>query len=239
MSPAQNGAPKTAKRKKEQTTTAPKELQSASDYNKTARGNVISKTREGTKIEKTSDLESFTQVISYIIETRFFDIGIGLVVIANAICIGVELSLSLDGSDTTVVKGFDIFFLVVYTVELLMRFCVYGFVQAFRRPWVTFDFALVVMGLVGLLILEPIANSSDGSGSNALGSVMVLRMLRLLRLGRTLRLFKLFSQLSEFLAVLRGLVSSMGLIAGTFFTLVLVLYVFACFGTRTHHQKPS
>lgn len=236
VSSSQNGGPPAGKRKlQQQQKPAGPELQSASEYNKTSRGSAISKSKEGSK-EKPSDTESVTQAISYTLETRFFDIGIGLVVVANAICIGIELSLSLEKGDTTVVKAFDIFFLVVYTVELVMRFWAYGFFPAFKRPWVPFDFALVLLGLVGTLVLEPIANSTGGS--NALGSVMVLRMLRLLRLGRTLRLFKLFKQLAEFLAVLRGLVSSIGLIAGTFFTLVLVLYVFACLGLELITKSP-
>jgi voltage-gated sodium channel len=148
-----------------------------------------------------------------------FDAAIGVIILINAIMIGVQLEYELRNMDVRSLVFIDNIFLCIYVLELGLRFFAYG-VHCLDNGWVRFDASLVTMG-VGASVLEL------GLGAEfleSLGPIMVLRILRLLRLARAVRLFPQFKALWM---LVRGFLSSAGTMFYTFVLTLLILYLFA------------
>jgi len=160
-----------------------------------------------------------------------FDASIGIIILINSITIGWQTSWELDGLDTSFFDVLETIFLIVYCVELGMRFFTSG-LECLNSGWVVFDAVLVALGVISTWILIPILYAaSDGQidSVEGLAPLMVLRVLRILRLARSLRLLVQFKTLWM---LVRGLLSSAQAIFYTFVLMVLILYVFACMGVE-------
>jgi len=125
-------------------------------------------------------------------ESDNFNFGIGMVIIANAIVIGLETDMGR--SHFTICEHV---FNSIFVLEMFTRISQIG-VEYFTTPSYLFDCSLVVAGSLDLWILPAISGSSTHS-KNTVGyqfSVMrLLRILRLLRVLRVIRLFRMFGQL--------------------------------------------
>eukprot|EP00927_Polykrikos_kofoidii_P039240 TRINITY_DN3366_c0_g1_i5.p1 TRINITY_DN3366_c0_g1~~TRINITY_DN3366_c0_g1_i5.p1 ORF type:complete len:633 (+),score=110.63 TRINITY_DN3366_c0_g1_i5:236-1900(+) len=153
-----------------------------------------------------------------------------MVICMNAASVGLEQTLSIQDIDTTPVKVAESLFLVVYIVEFMLRIFAIG-ALALKDHWVKFDLFLVILGIFTNWILEPFLNS----GPNELAPLMVLRTLRLLRLGKMVRFFVRFR---EFQMLVRGILSSAGIVLYTLIILLVILYVFSSIGIEliTKHK---
>merc|ERR1719311_975609 len=95
----------------------------------------------------------------------------------NAVTIGIESSAKRqDRENPVVVQILDPLFLVVYIVEITMRFAVYG-PRAALCNWVKFDFFLVTSGTLDLLVKLVVSEQAG-----ILSKVTLLRVLRVVRL---------------------------------------------------------
>jgi len=169
-----------------------------------------------------------------------FDTMIGLVILANAVVIGVESSTradmplgctgdcdcreQLDPALTCSSIPFwlilaDYGFYAVYLSELTARFVVYG-VFVLRSHWVKFDAFLVTASTVDIVV-------NLVSSSELLKQVMLVRLLRLARLARALRLMVQFQTLWQ---LVQGLFHSIGTIMWTFLLVTLLMYIYAVTG---------
>jgi len=117
-----------------------------------------------------------------VLATHYFDLAIGLVILANSVTLGLDQSLRLQGEASPVIAVLEQIFLVIYVVELSLRFLAYSY-HCLADNWVKFDAFLVVCGVLTNWIIEPIAGSIEG-----MGLLLVLRLARLLRLARAVRL---------------------------------------------------
>ncbi|WP_436639777.1 ion transporter [Microbaculum sp. FT89] len=145
-----------------------------------------------------------------IIESRRFEVVITVLIIVNAITIGLEtVPVAMERAGDLLVF-LDRAVLSVFVVELLARFAVYraGF---FRDPWRIFD--LVVVGLS----LVP-----------ATAGLSVFRALRILRV---LRLIVVVPSLRRVVGGLVGALPGMGSIMAL---LALIFYVFAVIATKLY-----
>lgn len=170
-------------------------------------------------------------VLMVLIDTKF-DALIGIVILVNSVTVGMQASFDLQGLNTDIFENvLEHVFLIIYTVELGMRFFTMGY-KCLNNGWVVFDFVLVCMGILTTWILVPIlsaASNGEIQDIDGLAPLMVLRVLRILRLARSLRLVVQFQTLWM---LVRGLLSSAGPIFYTFVLLLLMLYVFACMGVE-------
>eukprot|EP00434_Breviolum_minutum_P010203 symbB.v1.2.009004.t1/scaffold565.1/size187815/17 len=137
-----------------------------------------------------------------------FDTMIGLVILANAVVIGMEsqarawmpLGCSMDCDckdqvDPTLVCTkpsiwltiVDYCFYAVYLLELVLRFAVYG-IFVLKSHWVKFDTFLVTASTLDIVL-------NLVSTTEVLNQVMLVRLLRLARLARALRLMVQFQTL--------------------------------------------
>ncbi|CAN1495336.1 Ion transport domain containing protein [Rhabdaerophilaceae bacterium] len=131
-----------------------------------------------------------------------------LLIVLNAITLGLETSISIMAEYGTVLHVLDTIFLWIFVAELVARFIVRrsGF---FRDPWNVFDAIVIGIALVP-----------------ASGAMSVLRSLRVLRL---MRLVTAIPSLKRVVGGLIGAIPGMGSIT---LLMVLIYYVFAVMGTK-------
>ncbi|MCT7378602.1 ion transporter [Chelativorans sp. EGI FJ00035] len=142
------------------------------------------------------------------IESRRFETAITVLIIVNAITLGLETSQRAVEAAGPLLLAMDRFILGVFVVELLAKLAIYR-VHFFRDPWRIFDLAVVGIALVP-----------------ATGNLSVLRALRILRV---LRLVSVVPSLKR---VVGGLVAALPGMGSIMLLLSLVYYVFSVMATK-------
>eukprot|EP00931_Biecheleriopsis_adriatica_P007426 TRINITY_DN10870_c1_g1_i2.p1 TRINITY_DN10870_c1_g1~~TRINITY_DN10870_c1_g1_i2.p1 ORF type:complete len:655 (+),score=132.11 TRINITY_DN10870_c1_g1_i2:147-2111(+) len=188
-----------------------------------------------------NSLDPTRQMLHRWISWQGFDTCIGLVIVANAVTIGIEAQLNAiiplgcdkdcncsipDSTCEAMPLWLDIVdygFLAVYFVELFLRLYTYGF-RVLASNWVKFDCFLVVTSLVDVL-LKNISIENE-----YLKKVMLVRMMRLARLARAVRLMVQFRVLWQ---LVQGLLHSVGTLLWTFLLVMILIYAFAIIGVET------
>lgn len=123
-------------------------------------------------------------------ESDNFNFAIGMVIISNAIVIGLETDYGR-GPFTILEHVFN----TIFVCEMLTRISQIGF-EYFTTPSYLFDCSLVISGTLDLWILPAVTGNHEKNGVGYQFSVMrLLRILRLLRVLRVVRLFRMFGQL--------------------------------------------
>ena len=149
-----------------------------------------------------------TQRLRDLVEAPWFNHAIIVVILLNAITLGLETSPGIMARHGELLHGLDRIALAIFVVELLLRFAAYR-LRFFRDPWRLFD--LVVVG-VSLL--------------PASGAFSVIRALRVLRV---LRLVSIVPSMRKVVNALLGALPGLGSIAAL---LLSVLYVAAVMATK-------
>mmetsp|Transcript_14836 Transcript_14836/g.32708 ORF Transcript_14836/g.32708 Transcript_14836/m.32708 type:complete len:487 (-) Transcript_14836:247-1707(-) len=164
-------------------------------------------------------------------ESDHFNMVIGLVIISNALVIGLETEFGA-GYFTL----FEHLFNVVFFTEMCLRLRLMGKAY-FKEPWNCFDFALVFSGTLDLWVMPLVLGGGDTN--NALYHFQAMRMLRMLRLMRVLRVIRLFRMFQQLFLIMQAfgkafhIVLLMGL-------LVLILdYVIAIMLTQAIGHDPT
>ncbi len=143
-----------------------------------------------------------------LIESRRFDAAITVIIIVNAITLGLETSERAMAAAGPLLIFADRVILGVFVLELVARFLVYKG-AFFRDPWRIFDLAIVSVALIP-----------------ATGNLSVLRALRILRVLRLVSILpSLRRVVTGFIAALPGMGSIMLLMG-------LVYYVFSVMATK-------
>jgi voltage-gated sodium channel len=165
-----------------------------------------------------------------VIGSAKFDTAIGVIIIVNSVVIGLESSNRLEGQVEHMgfYKILEYLFLVIYSVELALRFYAYG-LRCLRNEWVMFDFFLVMSGLIGTVLTSVLDEFSQGKGEGFLNVVLLLRLFRLARLARMVRLLAQFKVLWM---LVRGLLSGGFTMLYVSFLFLVLLYIFACIGVE-------
>ncbi|CAL1135661.1 unnamed protein product, partial [Cladocopium goreaui] len=170
--------------------------------------------------------------VRWLISKPQFDWAMGVVIFLNSICIGIETQRSI--SDELLPdwprEALDLTFISIYVVEISMRIFAYG-KSNFKDSWFLFDFALVGMGLAGIIV----DSVSEDGGDTPFAKVLVVRSLRLLRLVRAIRMLHMFRTVWR---LVYGLLTSGNTMLSTFFILLLTLYIFACLGVELITKDP-
>lgn len=147
------------------------------------------------------------------IESRRFEWAITLLIIVNAIVLGLETVPAVNDKYSSVLQGVDLVLLTIFTVELGARFYVYRH-RFFHDPWRCFDFVVVAVSWI------PTS-----------GGLSVLRALRALRI---LRLITVVPSLKR---VVGGLLSALPGMGSITILMALVFYVFAVMATQQFGQS--
>ncbi len=146
--------------------------------------------------------------VQAVLETATFQNAIIVVIVLNAITLGLETSEAVVASAGPFLAVLDRVFLTIFVAELLAKVLVYR--RRFHRdPWNLFDLIVVTMALL------PTS-----------GSLSVLRALRILRV---LRLVSAVPSMRRVVGALLAAVPGIGSIVGL---LSLVFYVFSVMATK-------
>jgi len=142
------------------------------------------------------------------IENRYVQNGIIILILINAILLGLETSATVMAQAGQFILALDQLILSVFVVEIVLRIVVYG--RAFwRDPWSLFDFIVVAIALIP-----------------ASGPFAVLRALRVLRV---LRLLTMVPSMRRVVGALLNAIPGLGSIA---LMLMVFYYVFAVIATN-------
>ena len=142
------------------------------------------------------------------VDSARFQYFIIFIIICNAVTLGLETAPEFLGEYLSVVQVLDAIFLVVFTIELLLKFYAYRLIF-FKSGWNNFDFVIVAVSYLPFI---------EG--------LSVLRALRILRVLRLVSVIPQFRQVTQaFFAALSGL-ASVGAI------MVIIFYIGAVMATK-------
>lgn len=142
------------------------------------------------------------------IEHKRFEQVVLVLILVNAVTLGLETSQSVMARFGGLLKLIDQAILAVFVVELALKGAVYK-ARFFRDPWSLFDLAVVAVSLIP-----------------ATGNLSVLRAFRILRV---LRLVRAIPAMRRVVEGLLAAIPGMGSIAAL---LALIFYVFAVMATK-------
>lgn len=152
--------------------------------------------------------QSFREQVGNFIENPAFEKSIILLIVINAIVMGLETSASISSSYGNFLTAIDHGILAVFIAEITLRL-VHNFKGFWKDPWRIFDFAVVAIALVP-----------------ATGSLSVLRALRILRV------LRLVSSIKSLRKVVTGLLSALPGMSSIILLLSLIFYIFAVIATK-------
>ncbi len=142
------------------------------------------------------------------IESAVFQRFIIILIIVNAVILGLETDPRMMASWGAALRMLDQVILAVFVVEILLRISVYRW-AFFRDPWSLFDLAVVAIALVP-----------------ASGPLAVLRALRVLRV------FRLIGAVPSMRRVVSGLLGALPGLGAVFAVMVLIFYVSSVIATH-------
>lgn len=144
------------------------------------------------------------------IEGNTFQHSIIVLIILNAIILGVETSDSIMKEHGIWLRGIDALILKVFVLEIILRIYIHGW-RFFTRPWSIFDFIVVGIALI--------------PASGAFAALRALRILRVLRL---------ISVVPAMRRVIEGLLAAIPGILSVSTIMVLFFYVFTVICTHLY-----
>lgn len=193
------------------------------------------------KAGKGYDLESFSwfrRKCHDLVVWNGFDTAIGVVIMVNGMTIGIQAQASAKiplGCNSrcgckipntvcfevpTWIDILEWFFLVVYCIELSLRFYVFR-CPVLRSNWVRLDCFLVLSAIVDVVLAQVQFENEY------LQQLMLVRMFRLARLARAVRLLVTFQTLWM---LVQGLMHSILTLFWTFVMIITLIFIFAVLG---------
>lgn len=167
----------------------------------------------------------------HVANQKWFNSAIGVVIVANAICIGVEVDNSRGDNlkDRFIFFILEVIFIGIFTAEMLMRQSLLGW-NYFLDAWNVMDYFLVVVGFVDVSVSLIYAEQAD------IKVLTAFRMIRIVRLVRNVRLLRMFRELWM---VVRGFFDSLPSLGWVSLLLTLNLYVCAVYIAMVVSKAPE
>eukprot|EP00746_Dinoflagellata_sp_MGD_P016614 gnl/MRDRNA2_/MRDRNA2_137645_c0_seq1.p1 gnl/MRDRNA2_/MRDRNA2_137645_c0~~gnl/MRDRNA2_/MRDRNA2_137645_c0_seq1.p1 ORF type:complete len:576 (-),score=83.58 gnl/MRDRNA2_/MRDRNA2_137645_c0_seq1:31-1650(-) len=163
--------------------------------------------------------------IAQIVNSHHFGILTSLVILLNVLLIGIETEMAEQTDSSKLLwQVIEVVFMIFYTIELVMRFCV-RWMNSFRDSWFVFDLGIVLGSTIDLA-LKHASNDKNNSGGTA------IIILRVVRLGKLARLVRLVRSVRELLVLVNSIASAMRTLVWTWVLMGLVIYGFAIFYTQ-------
>ncbi|KAG8201376.1 hypothetical protein JTE90_016851 [Oedothorax gibbosus] len=153
----------------------------------------------------------FRQIVAHKYFRYFFD----LMILLNAVLIAFDISDA------------EWFFLVLFTIEIIMKMYTFGAQHFFRRFWNLFDFIIIGGAIIGTSI-ESFVEASADDKTRTLDILLVLRVLRLV---------KIIGGIDRFQVIVTTILNLGPSILTYGGVLLVVFYVFAIIGMELFHSK--
>lgn len=142
------------------------------------------------------------------VDSAGFQNGILLIIILNAVTLGLETSPTVMATAGSLLTTLDTIFLTIFVLEILLKLIAQG-LGFFRRPWNLFDFAVVGVSL-----------APDSGALSVLRALRILRVLRVISMAPRLR------------RVVEGFVSALPGMASVFLLMGIIFYIGAVMATK-------
>ena len=149
-----------------------------------------------------------------IVESKAFERFILVVIIVNAIAIGIQTTHPEGGLAEGLVV-FDYVCLAIYIVEALLKIIAWRGAY-FRDGWNIFDFTIIVLCCIPMGIIP-----------------FPVQVARVLRIFRVFRVFRLISAFKEMRVIIQAIGRAIPGVIWTAFLLLIIYYVFAIIGTES------
>jgi voltage-gated sodium channel len=184
----------------------------------------LDKSKPRKKIRRSAGDSHRDGLLTYVVVNPSFDLLCAFMIILNSALIGYEIDWrTMSDSEPPHTDIINYVCAAFFFFELVLRMLVETprgfFLMSENRSWNTFDFALVAMSFVDILLTDIV------SGSVSQG----LRTLKMLRIIRVCRVFRFFAELSQ-LAMM--IVDSIKSLCWALIMLFIVIYVFAILFTH-------
>eukprot|EP01064_Diplonema_japonicum_P027866 TRINITY_DN4146_c1_g1_i1.p1 TRINITY_DN4146_c1_g1~~TRINITY_DN4146_c1_g1_i1.p1 ORF type:complete len:1687 (+),score=370.93 TRINITY_DN4146_c1_g1_i1:73-5133(+) len=150
------------------------------------------------------------------VNARWFDGLISLCIVCNIIVMAMEYYGSSSAYDS-MLEVANIFFITIFTLEAILKLLAMGPRNYMSQMWNRFDFLIVVLSLLGLIMAYIVKVDS------------VVSVFRILRLARLLRMVKKAKGIKRILNTLALSIFSLVNVAGILF---LLLFVYATLGVK-------
>ncbi|MGE0594987.1 MAG: ion transporter [Hyphomonadaceae bacterium] len=154
------------------------------------------------------------RLFAMLTESAIFQIFILLCIVANAAILGYDAHFGEANPYRAQMEQWNVYFLYIFTAELVLEFLAQGPKRYFRNGWNIFD--IIVIG-VSYVAVNP--------------AIAALRTLRVVRV------FRLISAVPQMRRVVEALFSAMPGILATFAILAIVFYIGAVMGTTLFHEE--
>lgn len=175
-------------------------------------------------------LEDDPEVSEVWIDRSWFDVAISIVVILNAIVIGLETDLQGPGSRHPIWITLEVLFLILFLAEITMKVYAHTWRWVASSPLNILTTFCCFMAFIQCVILNPI------------GIDMTVRLISLIRVLGLARLYRVIKR-SEHLMDLKLLLQNMAHSAQTFLwcivLLIVITYIFAVIVTQQIGQNVS
>jgi len=146
--------------------------------------------------------------VANFIENQRTVVFIAIIILLNAITLGLETSEAIMSSYADVLNTFDHIFISIFVIEILLKLFVYR-LSFFRAGWNVFDFVIVAISLV-----------PSGAGWSVVRSLRIFRVLRLMSIVPSMR-----RVIDALLHAIPGMTSIIAV-------LIIVFYVGAVLATK-------
>ncbi len=159
--------------------------------------------------------------IKKLVENQIFSNFILIVILINAVVMGLQTSAKLEASIGHIMGMIDLVCLIIFTVEIVLKLMAYG-IRFFTDGWNIFDFVIVILSFAtGLSFL---------SAFRAFRVFRVLRTLKAVKGLRALRALRLVSWLDKLKMIIAAIGKSIPGILWSGCLLLLIYYIFSIMG---------
>eukprot|EP00931_Biecheleriopsis_adriatica_P017071 TRINITY_DN12371_c0_g1_i6.p1 TRINITY_DN12371_c0_g1~~TRINITY_DN12371_c0_g1_i6.p1 ORF type:complete len:597 (-),score=103.26 TRINITY_DN12371_c0_g1_i6:413-2203(-) len=162
-----------------------------------------------------------------LVRSRGFAHMTAIVLLVNAIFIGVQVQSSFQNEKLEELIIIDWAFCVVFVIEILLRLYDCGFWNFWTNPrdrwWNAFDFFIVVLSTVDAIM----SASAPQEASSFLDNITVLRVTRVVRIVRVLRVVRVLKFFQDLRILLSAILSTVKTASFALMLIVLIIYIFA------------
>ena len=159
--------------------------------------------------------KSFSELLTIFIESNKFNFGITILILINAITLGMDTDEQIVSSYGNILFWIDRIILIIFSIELLLKFYAYRH-RFFTSGWNLFDLVIVMI-----------------AWAPTSGPLAVLRALRILRI---LRLISVVPQLRRVVSAIGHSIPGMVSVVGV---LGLIFYVASVLATKLFGTHPD
>ena len=158
--------------------------------------------------ENTTPEKGFRAQLKSWVESSFVRNTILIVIVINAIALGLETSKTVQGMAGGLLSAIDMICLWIFVIELTAKLIAYGW-RFFLAPWNIFDFFVVAVSF-----------APSGGGLSVLRALRILRVLRVISFAPRLR------------RVVEGFISALPGMASVFLLMTIIFYIGSVMATK-------